>query len=599
MEANNVARKENRQPLGRLNAETYLWLMVAILLLAAALRLYALTADLPLHLSLCHGPTTDGANTVYWARNKALLGTWNHEGESVGGYYRYIGVTWLARCVFGLLGTGYWQANLLSVVAGLLAILFTASFAHEQFGKAAALLTALFMGVDFVYIMYNRTPMVYTPLTCGLALALYTWQRGIRRTVWFLVSGLALSVTILFLKALGLVLLPPLFLGLLVLTWRRHRARQGQLLSPLLLFVLGLIIGSALWLLARGMSLPSQGGGNVLNATVRTFEPSQGIEENVRFAVQSTLQFGVRSGVLLRMLPVFVLSYLYALFRATQALTKERPRLPLAEIVLLLFLLCAVLMLLASTYRPTRYYLVLIPPMCLLASRALTLWFRSSYLRLPLHISRLFPIFLFLGLTYFYYQMLASGVKLVALAHLQTGLTDPRVIADVPTLYTLLVAGMALGLVTTFFILRLLLQRPGGCLALPSQRARSWIALGFVVTIVVACVWQYLTWAWRPQFSIVEASRRIEQDLGQDAVLGGPDAPALALESRLQAVYFVYPQLSEEMQSTLGVTHLAMWRSSDFYKQMQEEHPAFMAKARIVKEYVLRGDIIRVYEIDK
>jgi len=284
-----------------ISSRTYLWLMVIILLLAAVLRLYALTADLPLHLALGQGPTNDGYRTIGSGRSKVLFGTWTLKGEPPSIYHRYVGMAWLARGAFSLLGTGYWQANLIAVVAGLGAIVFTAAFAHDQFGKGAALLTALFMAVDFVYIMYNRTPMAYAPLTCSLALALYAWQRGMRQPIWFLVSGLALSISVLFLKLLGLALLPPLIVGLLVLSWRRHRAKQGQVLSPWLLFGMGLALGSGLWLLARNVSLPQQTDRVILNATVRTFEPSLGIEENVRFALQSTLQFGIRSGVFLRM----------------------------------------------------------------------------------------------------------------------------------------------------------------------------------------------------------------------------------------------------------------------------------------------------------
>jgi len=267
-------------------------------------------------------------------------------------------------------------------------------------------------------------------------------------------------------------------------------------------------------------------------------------------------------------------------------LAKERPRLPLAEVVVLLFLVCATLILLATAYRPVRFYVVLIPPMCLLASRALTTWTRSSHLRLPSQISRIFPIVLFLGLAYLAYHLLASTVKLVNLARFQTGMKDIRVIADVPTLYGMLAAGLALGMVAVLVILRLILQNPGKRLSLPPRHIRSWIALGFVISVIIANGSQYLLWATEPQFSIVEASGQLEQDLGPGAVLGGPYAVVLAVGNRVPTLSF-NPRLSDEELSALGITHLAMWSTSDFYKRMREEHAT------------LRRDPFTIYKIPK
>jgi len=288
-------------------------------------------------------------------------------------------------------------------------------------------------------------------------------------------------------------------------------------------------------------------------------------------------------------------------------LAKERPRLPLAEVVVLLFLVCATLILLATAYRPVRFYVVLIPPMCLLASRALTTWTRSSHLRLPSQISRIFPIVLFLGLAYLAYHLLASTVKLVNLARFQTGMNlarfqtgmkDIRVIADVPTLYGMLAAGLALGMVAVLVILRLILQNPGKRLSLPPRHIRSWIALGFVISVIIANGSQYLLWATEPQFSIVEASGQLEQDLGPGAVLGGPYAVVLAVGNRVPTLSF-NPRLSDEELSALGITHLAMWSTSDFYKRMREEHADLLQRAQIVRIYTLRRDPFTIYKIPK
>jgi len=85
------------------------------------------------------------------------------------------------------------------------------------------------------------------------------------------------------------------------------------------------------------------------DVATRTFNLEHGLEENVRFAVVSVLQFGIYSGFFVRIFVLFALAYGYLFYRGGQSLGKNRPTLPMSEIIVLLYLAFTILMLLAST----------------------------------------------------------------------------------------------------------------------------------------------------------------------------------------------------------------------------------------------------------
>jgi hypothetical protein len=581
----------------------YGWGMVAILLLAAASRMYALDADLPMHISLSQGATTDGPTTILAGRNRAVFGQWNPYGDLSDQYYLFPAMSWLSYLLFSMSGVGYWQANLLSVIMGLLAIVFAAGFAQEQFGRRVALFTALFMSTNYLYLMYNRTPMVYTTLTCGLALALYLWQKGLQDPAWFFPSGCVTAASILFVKILGLALLPAELLGLILLGRRRFCTNQPNAFKPMILFGVGVLAVSSTWIfsiyLPRAQLLRIH-----LDLGIRTFSPSLGFIENLRFAVQSLLQFGIRSGFFIQMLPVFTFSYLYIFLRSTQLLTKTLPHLALAEIVVITFLVGIISSLLASAYQPTRYLIVLIPPMSLIAGLALDKGLKLNYIHFPSTFSRWLLPFVLLGLTYFYYQLLASLVKAIALLRFQTGLADARVIAGGNTLFRLLAIALTLGMVTTLAFLYRTLPDREHRVVLPPNRVRVWIVVGIVTSSSLIDMGRYLVWAQNPQFSIVEASRRVEHDLGEGAILAGPYAYVLSLENRLPAILF-YPDMPDKAVSSLPFTHVAVEADSILEngpfndERLYRYHAGLMQHAQLLTTYTLRGYLVKIYRIER
>lgn len=572
--------------------------MVAILLLAAALRLYALTADAPIYLTRSQDLSTDGPNTIGYARDWVLFGVQPPP-------YRQPALTWLGYGFFSTLGIGYWQANLIAVTTGLLAIVFAAAFAHQQFGRRAALFCVLFMTLNYPFLIYNRIPMVYTPLACGLTLALYCWGQGLRRPGWFFLSGFVSLFCVLYIKIAGVTFLAAAVLGLLILAWRRRHERRSGVLTPLLLFVAGAALMAGLgwlhmfWFTSLQTILPS-------DVATRTFNPERGFEENIRFAVVSVLQFGIYSGFFVRIFPLFGLAYAYLFYRTAQALGKNPPRLAMSEIITLLYLIFTVLMLLASNSQPFRFMIGLIPPLSLTAALALDRWLLSERLSLPARFGRVQLVVVLIGLTYFLYQLLAGGVKLSYTLSLGAHLVDYQVILDLPILFALLIAALLLALVGTLTFVGWLGKGKQAALVLPSQTARAWIALILVGAIALGDLYQYGFWARAPEFTIVETSRQISRDVGADAFLGGPYAYVLALENNLPALPF-YTYLANVPPKTLDpqITHVVVdadsvlkdgpFNEEGLYKIYSED----MKRATLLKSYTLRGYLVNLYQLER
>ncbi|MBE7550229.1 MAG: glycosyltransferase family 39 protein [Anaerolineales bacterium] len=584
--------------ISKISRRTYLAGLIAILLLAAAMRLYALTADAPIYLTRSQDLNTDGPNTIGFARNWVLFGAKPLP-------YVQPALTWLAYFFFSTLGIGYWQANFIAVTGSLLAIVFIAAFAHQHFGRRAALVSAFLITLNFPFLIYNRIPMVYTPLAGGLAVALYCWGRGLRRSWWFFLSGLATLFCVLYIKIAGVTFLAAAVVGLLILAWRRWQQRQPEAWTPLLLFLAGaaLMAGIGWFHLLRVTTveaiLPS-------DVATRTFNPQHGLEENVRFALVSVLQFGIYSGFFVRIFVLFALAYGYLFYRGSQLLGKTRSALPMSQVIVLLYLIFTILMLLASNSQPFRFMIALIPPMSLAAALALETWLRSDRIVLPARFGRFQLVVILMSLTYFLYQFLAGAVKLGSALYLGTSLVDYQVILDLPILFAILIVSLFLALAGILAFIWWLGASKRTHLRLPSPAARGLIALLVITAIALGDLYQYWAWARGPQFSIIEASRQITLDVGQKALLGGSYAYVLTLENDLPAEPF-YSYNTDVPPSTIDpkITHIAVdadsvLKDAPFNEEgLYKIYPEDMKHAKFIKSYTLRGYLINLYQIER
>jgi 4-amino-4-deoxy-L-arabinose transferase-like glycosyltransferase len=564
--------------------------MVVILLVAAALRLYLLEADAPLDVSPTQELTLDGPVTVAAARDRALYGSWDPFPGPLQPYRYYPGMNWLAYLFFKLIGVGYWQANLVSVVTGFLSILFLAAFARSQFGRRVSLFSALFMAVSFIYIVYNRDPMAYTTAACGVTLSLFCWGLGRRRPLWMFFSGAVMAFNTLFIKLPGIAFLPAALLGFALLAWPHRRRLRTRVLLPGLLFCAGAVAVLLTWFLF--IYLPH--AQDVEQAYyVRTFSPAYSLLDNIRFAVQSMLFFGVEFGFNLRMLPLFGLSYGYVFYRLSRLLSPNRPWPEPGEIVVLALLISTVGMLFFSGIRPLRFQILLIPPMALTAALTLDGWLRHRRLNLASRFGLAYPVFVLTGLTYFSYQILAALLMLYRMIQFESGPVSDQVALDVGDLYSLLTVSLLFGLLGTLVFVWQVVQKGRKSVALPSPTRRSALAILALGAVVGIQLTQYWSWAKQPAFSVMDASRAVgDKYESESMVLGGTYAYTLALENNIPAVWF-FSDTPQEVRLAYGVTHFA--RSYE----AEDDQELIEAEAERPCEWTqtVRGYLVKICEI--
>ena len=582
---------------------SFLGVFVVILLLAFFLRSYALEADAPHHLSISQGLTTDGANTIYAGRNKVLFGQWSPELRGYEGKDQStFAMDWLSYYFFSLLGVGYWQGGILAVFISLLTISIVVAFARQHFGNRVALLAALFMTTNYVFLIYNRLPVVYTLVGLIMALTLYCLGRSPGNPL-MLATSVALAIFgVAYVKIATIASLPMMIIGVSLLIYRRFLPQRP---NKIRLFLLIGLIGVATILI---VTISPTGSVFLNRLQVRTLNLNYGLIENFRFLVTSVLEFGIYSAFFVRMLPLFGLSFGYVLFRVAQLSSRNLPSLSFGETIALIYLIGVVGMLVLSNQQPARQLILLIPPMSLISAMAIDKILQIRRLATKPNPGYLFPIIVFLGLTYLLYIISAAGYRGIIAMRMGTGVGDYSMITPMPTLHSIMYAALVLGLLLTFLTL-VHVSGSGEWLnsILTHGRLRFLVAI-LVVVLISGDLLQYAAWARAPKYSIVSASRQIKEDFGEGVVLGGAYAAVLGIENDYPGIlFFERPLRNPEYQQLVlnsGLTHLAMEAESIFgdipiNDQVMREHaPEFVSHLQLSKTYYVRGYYVRVYKIE-
>ncbi len=150
-------------------AAHYRPILVAILLIAAALRLYGLNNTSP--------PGLEHDEVAHWIINQDILAG-NHGLYFAEAYGHEAGFHYLQTGFMVLLGDNALILRLPSAYAGLLLVAVSFALARRLFGLQSALLAAGLMAVLFWPVFYSRLALraIALPLLSGLSA--YFWWRG-------------------------------------------------------------------------------------------------------------------------------------------------------------------------------------------------------------------------------------------------------------------------------------------------------------------------------------------------------------------------------------------------------------------------------------
>jgi hypothetical protein len=232
-------------PVGRQGAVRRWWPLVALTLLAAALRLS--TLDLQ---SLWY----DEAYTPVHVFHAGLGATWRAYVHSENTPPLWYAIEWPIARVFG---TGAVALRLLSALAGIATVPVAWAIGRELAGRRAAIVTAAFVATSPLLVWYSQEARAYGLFVLTAALALLSFLRALReptpRRVWaFAVAGSLALLTHYF----ALFLLAPMIAWLALRVLGRANAEHGapprarpshsQKISSLAPLVLPIAVGAGL-----------------------------------------------------------------------------------------------------------------------------------------------------------------------------------------------------------------------------------------------------------------------------------------------------------------------------------------------------------------
>ena len=194
-------------------------LLAGIVLLALCLRVLWLNADPPTSLEWSIAPFTDEALYSHAARNRVLFGVpvlsdWDNRMVSP----LFDGLAWGS---FSLLGVGYPQLRLISVLLSTAALPMLWNLLRKDLGAVPALMGTAALALDYVWMQYGRLGLLEPGLTTCLILVAWTWRRALDGNRWFAYAcGLAIGLAFAW-KSLALVVLPVPVLATMIVSPQR------------------------------------------------------------------------------------------------------------------------------------------------------------------------------------------------------------------------------------------------------------------------------------------------------------------------------------------------------------------------------------------
>jgi len=570
-------------------------LLVLLVGLSVFLRTFRLSADPPYFITVSRAPFSDEGFKFYEARNLVLFGkTKPLENDRYGGHLKSSPIpVLLTYMVFRIFGVGFVQARIVSLVASLLGLYLFYRILSRYLSARATYVGTLLLGVNFIYVSYNRMGLFETLMVFFLLLTVYLWGEGIRRRI----LGTLAATAALLVKAQAAFIFPVLILSLLGEYWRRKKTRPLVIVGWCGAITAGVLILAYLFF-ASGERLP------VVRDLVRATKVRLS-ESRLDF---NTITSVVASSFFLSAMPIVTLLALCGLPGVIKRFFEGRWQRERSLFILWLLIgLCEIALL---NYRPPRYYIFLIPPMVALGVEVWDRLLQKEQIfgiksRSALLLSAIWAFFICVTLVIFaliqaqkkYDMFYYLGVReffgfLTVRGYFRSLRENPFVV--------LLLAWALWFLWLGIFVLWPRLRRREGKRSAFLSARREFFA---IFLLAVGFLFQYWYHRWNilePHDSLWQSSRFL-MTLTSDTpepVIGGNWAPTFAMETDIM----VFP-LSKRVNGydtfkQFPVTHLLLERGHPEEEIfMFEQYPEEMKRAKKIGEMKVGGLPIGLYKL--
>jgi 4-amino-4-deoxy-L-arabinose transferase-like glycosyltransferase len=171
-----------------MSRRTFAYVLTAIFAVGLFMRVAWLRADPPVADSVGIVWHDEGA-WVHNARNRALWGAWRTDAWNP--VFVAPVFTALEYASFETFGVGLWQARVVPLVSGLVAIIALVIGLKTIAGREAAAIGAAVLATTYAFVMWNRAALMESTMTAAMVVAWAAYARGSRDARWGAIAGVA------------------------------------------------------------------------------------------------------------------------------------------------------------------------------------------------------------------------------------------------------------------------------------------------------------------------------------------------------------------------------------------------------------------------
>ncbi|MGB2696784.1 MAG: tetratricopeptide repeat protein, partial [Candidatus Zixiibacteriota bacterium] len=391
----------------------------------------------------------------------------------------------------------------------------------------------------------------------------------------------------------------PVGLGVLILMACEDLYEKGKRIKPLppILFLIGLLGAVLPWYLIiynpvpgdvkfylREMSVGLYGAPVALNS-IKDFIYSifslgyvSGIFKGAPYRAGTDLFY--RMPFLFLISCLFLIFYFFKIFKGN--FLKKIKSTSKSELYMVLWLIIGFMALMPWNYRPLRYQLLIIPPLCVLAGIALDKFLHPARSGEKEKLSWVYWIFFIPIFSILVFHLCTFYLRLFG----KTGSFDSLVTFSVL---------LAIALIIVWYLF--LKNKSKTILTIPSFKLFGFLII--VILIFLINISPYISWAKNRQNSLIRSSQDLGKILNQGAVLSGPYASTLTQDNNLSFCFHMFGVVRVDtlLFKRYPITHLALESRGGNKERAFKDYPEVMKDARVVTNYILRGMPVEIYRI--
>lgn len=568
----------SRQP-GKWISEFFLnhWYVIFVLILIAAIRFIHLEADPPISLSPSGGLFGDEAALAHNARNKVLFGMWITDEWNPFIYNPILTV--LEYSSFLAFGVGLIQIRIVNILAVLFSFYLLFISLKESAGKRVALFSIVLLGFNYIFLMYNRLGLNDTFLIFPMAVTVYFWVKGLNSPLALFGAGIS-SFACYITKASALYFILAIFLSTVFVSFKDVvlKGKISDSIKGLSLYLLGLFLSYGAWY-QFFFVLNKIEFDRVSSSWFRLAAPHSLGRYWHNLSSMTFMKY--LAGAPLEVIVCWI-SLPFLIFVFLRNWKKNSP----VEALALMWLIGGYFALNGLNYRPLRYFIPLIPALCIITSIALDKIWNISFTREFMLKKASIIQSLVLGIivifwTKFLFSHIIGFQKIMKLGFM--------------------VFGVAALCAVIYYVIEKLSTQKFRALKIPATTV-LWRSV--VVSIILVSIYlqapAYLRWLTNPKYTVLTTSKELGGMLDQ-AYIAGLWSPLATIENRHKALYvgnnwFNYKDTFKKYP----VTHLFLWdgNNKEELRFLLRAYPEVMKRASLLKSYKIKGLPVRLYKIN-